>query len=694
MEPRFPPIYYGGDYNPDQWPEAVWSEDMRLFGKAGINILTVPVFSWAKLQPEEDKYAFEWLDKVLDMAHDNGMAVCLATSTAAQPAWMSRKYPEILPVDFEGRKRKHGGRVNFCPNSRVFRHFSGKLAGKLAERYKNHPALAFWHIGNEYGNYCYCDTCEKAFREWLRGRYGTLEELNRCWNMSFWGHTVYDWEEIMAPSGLCEMWMDGSRERTTFQGMALDYKRFMSESVLNCFLNELEAIRRECPHVPVTTNFMGSPFKPLDYFKWAEHLDVISWDNYPALTAQAGSIAFNHDLMRGLKNGQPFMLMEQTPSQTNWQPYNSLKRPGVMRLLSYQALARGSDTVMFFQLRRSVGACEKFHSAVIDHAGHENTRVYRECAQLGEELKKLSCLTGSRVKAKAAILFDWENWWAVELSSGPNIQLQYADQVMKYHKPFYDRNIPVDLVRPDGDLSGYSLVIAPVLYMVKKGVADHLESFVNRGGTLVATFFSGMVDESDLVTLGGYPGQLRKLLGIWVEEIDALEPSMRNTIVMKDQQDVLRGIYECGMICDVLHAETARVLAEYGRDFYAGTPVLTVNDFGSGKAYYVATDAEQMFVDDFLAVLARDAGVNPPFECQQGVEITRRFRDDKVYTFVLNHNDHVASADLTGLSGTNLLTGAPVCGILSLAAKDVIIVESQHGSSITITECDYEKPNR
>jgi len=676
IEPKFPVVYYGGDYNPDQWPEEIWQEDMRLFKKAGINIVTVPVFSWAKLQPEENRYNFKWLDKVLDMVHDNGLAVCLATSTAAQPAWMSKKYPDILPVDFEGRRRKHGGRVNFCPNSPVYRHYSGKLAGKLAERYKNHPALAVWHVGNEYGTYCYCETCEKAFREWLKKRYGTIEELNRNWNMSFWGHTVYDWDEIVAPSSLNEMWKDGWLERTTFQGIALDYKRFMSESSLNCYKNEVEAIRRECPNVPVTTNLMGGPFKPLDYFKWAEHMDVVSWDNYPSITSPVNSIAYMHDLMRGLKGGQPFMLMEQTPSQTNWSPYNSLKRPGVMRLMSYQAMARGSDTVMFFQLRRSIGACEKYHGAVIDHVGHEHTRVFRECAQLGEELKKLTPVLGSRLKSRVAIVFDWENWWAVELSSGPTIQLNYPEQVMKYHKAFYDRNIQVDVVKPDSDLSGYDIVVAPTLYMVKEGVAKNLEGFVEKGGTLVSTFFSGIVNESDLVTLGGYPGELRALLGIWVEEVDALEPSMRNSVVMKLEAGALKGTYECGMICDVLHCETAEVLAEYGQDFYAGTPAVTVNAYGRGNAYYVATDPEQRFIDDFISVLLNEKGITAPFESQPGIEITQRFRENKIYTFLLNHNAYEAEVDIKDLKAVNLLTGEAAASQLRLEPKGVAILES------------------
>lgn len=672
---NFPKMYYGGDYNPDQWPEEIWKEDMRMFKLAGINIITVPVFSWAKLQPAEERYDFSWLDKVMDMAMENGLAVCLATSTAAQPAWMSKKYPDMLPVDFNGRRCKHGGRVNFCPNNSNYRQMSKALAEKLAERYAQHPALTVWHIGNEYGRYCYCDTCAAEFRKWLKKRYKTIEKLNSVWNMSFWGHTVYDWEEVEVPSGLNEMWQSTEGERTNFQGIAIDYNRFMSESSLGCYCGEYDAIRKFSPNIPITTNLMGT-FKPLDYFRWAEHMDIVSWDNYPSLDAHPGNVAMRHDLMRGLKYGKPFMLMEQTPSQQNWQPYNSLKRPGVMRLWSYQAVAHGADAVMFFQLRRSIGACEKYHGAVIEHAGHENTRVFRECADLGAELEKLGdVLIGSRFQAKVAIIFDWENWWAIELSSGPTIQLKYEKQIEKYYRTFYEANIPVDIIHPEGDFSGYDIVIAPVLYMVKSGMTVRLEDFVQKGGTFITTFFSGIVNENDIVTLGGYPGELSKLLGIWVEEIDALLPDMQNSIVMEETFGSVEGTYYCGMLCDLLHLKGAKSLASYGTDFYKGMPAITVNEYGNGKTYYIATDPEETFVKDFLLTVCREKGIEAVLSACKGVEITRRIKGDRQFTFILNHNETEIVVELGEGSFVNLLTGQTIKDKIDLSARDVVVLE-------------------
>lgn len=670
---KLPKIWYGGDYNPEQWDEPVMEEDMRMFRLAGIDVATINVFSWALIQPDEETYNFEWLDAIMHRLEREGIRVCLATATGAHPAWMARKHPDILRVDYEGRKRKFGGRHNSCPNSPTYRKYSRILAGKLAERYKDHPGLLIWHVSNEYGGYCYCDNCAEAFRSWLQRRYGSLEKLNKAWYTRFWGHTFYDWEDIVPPNALSEEW---GGNRTNFQGISLDYRRFQSESLLDCYKIEYEELKKHTPNIPVTTNLMGT-YPMLDYFQWAKWMDVVSWDNYPSLDTPVSFTAMSHDLMRGLKSGQPFMLMEQTPSQQNWQAYNSLKRPGVMRLWSYQAVARGADTVMFFQLRRSIGACEKYHGAVIEHVGHEHTRVFREVAELGRELQSLSDrLLDARSEAKVAIVYDWENRWAVELSSGPTVALKYADEVHKYYDALFKLNIQADMISVEEDLSKYDLVIAPVLYMIKPGVAGNIERFVERGGTFVTTFFSGIVNENDLVTVGGYPGELRSVLGIWAEEIDALFPDRRNQIIMKRDWGGMQGAYTCGLLCDLIHAEGAEVLAEYGDDFYRGMPALTVNRYGQGQAWYVATSPEPAFLSGLLANLCADKGIAPLADAPAGVEVTRRTKNGKTFTFLLNHNDEAATVD-TGLEGAaDLLTEQSISGTVTLPAKGVMILES------------------
>ena len=671
---KTPFILYGGDYNPEQWPKETIIEDMKFFKLANINTVTLPVFSWALLQPNEDIYNFEWLDDILEVLKENNIYVCMATSTVVQPTWMSKKYPEILPTDFNGRKRKFGGRANFCPNSKKYREFSINLATKLAERYKDYPNIIAWHISNEYANYCYCDHCENKFKKWVQNKYKTIEEVNKAWNMNFWGHTLYSFDEIVAPSDLSEMWNGYDKQCTTFQGMAIDYNRFMSDSILQCYLGEYSAIKAITPDIKITTNLMGT-FKPLDYFKWAKYMDIVSWDNYPGLNTTPSDISLRHDLMRSLKKDEPFMLMEQTPNQQNWQPYNSSKRPGVMRLWSYQALAHGADTVMFFQMRQSIGACEKYHGAVISHAGHENTRVFKECSNLGNELQSLGdTIIDSKYNAKVAIVFDWDNWWAVEFSSGPSISLRYVEQIEKYYKAFHNLNIAVDFVEPNEDLSKYSVVVAPVLYMLKEGVAENIKSFVSRGGTFITTYFSGYVNESDLVQLGGYPAELRDMLGLWVEEIDALPPDISNSINFVSKLDSMKNNYSCNMVCDVINLEGAEALAVYGSDFYKGRPVFTNNKYGGGLAYYIGSNPEQAFLNDFALKLAKENDLLLSIENKEDVEVTQRFKNNYSLTFILNHNDNEISLNLDSKKYINLLNNELVKDSLVLKAKDVAIL--------------------
>lgn len=662
-------MLFGGDYNPEQWPEDTWEEDMRLLKLAHIDVVTLNVFSWAALQPDENTYCFDKLDKIMKLVKEHGMKVCLATSTGAHPAWMARKYPDILRTEFNGMKRKFGGRHNSCPNSPTYHKYSVRLAAKLAVRYKNYDNIVAWHISNEYGGECFCENCEKAFRVWLMERYKTIDELNRAWNTSFWGHTLYDWDDVVLPNMLSEHF---AYERTMFQGISLDYRRFMSDSMMNCCKMEYDAIKAVTPDIPITTNLMGT-YKPLDYQKWAKELDFVSWDNYPSNDDSISSIAFRHDLMRGIKQGKPFALMEQTPSVTNWLPYNALKRPGVMRLWSYQAVAHGADTVMFFQMKRSIGACEKYHGAVIDHVGNENTRVFREVSALGAELETLGNLTlGGRTPAKAAVYFDWDNWWAIEYSAGPSVNLHYVDEVLKYYNAFSTLNIPVDIIGAEDDLSKYKVVVAPVLYMVKDGYDEKIRSFVQNGGSFLTTFFSGYVDKNDLVTIGGYPGKLRDILGIWVEEEDALPEGTTNSFTYEGTT------YPAELICDLLHTEGAVSFCNYESDFYAGMPAITDNAFGSGHAYYMATASNEAFYLKFIADICKKADVHPIMETPVGVEATIRENKNGSFLFLLNHSNVEQSVTLPfgghdRLHDCDYHEGATI----TLKAKDVAIVHSQ-----------------
>ena len=662
-------IVYGGDYNPEQWPKEVWKEDMKLLKEAHIDVLTLNVFAWASLQPSEEEYDFSRLDEIMELVGEHGFSVCLATSTAAHPAWMAKKYPDILRVEFNGMKRKFGGRHNSCPNSPTYRKYSVRLAKKLAERYKDCDNLIAWHISNEYCGECYCDNCEKAFRVWLKKKYRTIEELNRAWNTSFWGHTFYEWDEIVLPNLLSEHF---EYDRSQFQGMTLDYKRFNSESMLECYKMEYEAVKSVTPNLPVTTNLMGF-YKNLDYKMWAKYMDVVAWDNYPANEDTPAQIAMSHDLMRGIKGGTPFLLMEQTPSVTNWLSYNALKRPGVMRLWSYQAVAHGADSVMFFQMRRSIGACEKLHGAIIDHVGTNQTRVYREAQALGKELERIGEETlGAVTEAEVAVYFDWDNWWAIECSAGPSCELKYKDEVYLYYEALHSLNIPADIVGEEDDLERYKVLIAPILYMTKPGYDEKIRRFVKKGGVFVTTFFSGIVDEHDLVITGGYPGRLRDILGIWVEESDALPHGVQNEF---SYQGI---VYPAKLLCDLSHPEGAEVLSTYEKDFYQGMPAITKNSFGKGEAYYVATRSDRAFYEKFIGTLCKEAGIRPVAEPQKKLEATIRSNENGRYLFLLNHGEEMLSVILE-YSGKELLSGNTYQAgeKVKLPAKGVFILRLQ-----------------
>ncbi len=671
LTPRLPAFFYGGDYNPEQWTSAlgsdeeeVWREDVHLMRQAHVNVATVGVFSWVSLQPDEHTFTFGWLDRVMALLAANQLFACLATGTAAQPAWLSAAYPDALPVDERGMRRGHGERQNYCPTSPDFRRLAQNLARHLAERYGNHPALLLWHVSNEYGPTCYCERCASRFRAWLQARYGSLEAVNLHWNTAFWSHTYTAWEQIFPP---------GPQAERSIQGLLLDYRRFMSDMNLECYRGEAEILRAVTPGIPVTTNFMGT-YKPLDYFSWAPYLDIISWDSYPSRTMSPAQIAFRHDLMRGLKAGQPWLLMEQTPSQTQWMPYNPLKRPGVLRLYSYQAVARGADAVMYFQWRQSRGAAEMFHGAVVSHVGHEHTRVFGEVAALGAELASLGDgILGTRLPTRVAIIFSWPNWWNVEYLPGPSSALNYVEDVLLYYQTLWEHNIAVDIIPPDRALGGYDVVIAPLLNMISTEQAASIERFVEQGGIFVISYFSGVVDEDARAWLGGYPGPLRRTLGIWVEEFDPLEPEMANHVVVAEGGKLPVGSYRCDSWCDLVHLEGAVALAYYGEDFYAGRPAITEHAFGKGRAIYVATRPERTLLDALLGTLLDELGITSPLRVPTGIEVTRREGDGRSYLFILNHDADPAQIPLAAPM-YDLLSGETRTAMLELPAKGVAVL--------------------
>ena len=676
-------IRYGGDYNPEQWPREVWEADHAAFDLASIDTVTLNVFSWATLQPDEETYDFALLDAVVERTVAAGRDVVLATSTGALPPWLARRHPEVERTDFQGRRHVYGQRHNACPSSPVYRRLSAELAGRLAERYAGTPGLVAWHVGNEYGGFdggCWCDLCAAGFRVWLRERYGTLERLNEAWNAAFWSHTFTDWEQVVPPNMLSEHWR--GPDHTAFQGITLDYRRFMSDAMLANFCDEKARIREHDATTPVTTNFMGM-FRPIDYHRWADDLDFASWDNYPPGQREHARMALAHDVMRGLKGGAPFWVMEQTPTITASRDVNPVKRPGVLRLWSWQAVAHGADAVLYFQMRQSKGACEKYHGAVLDHAGRTDTRAFREVAALGAELDALGdAVLGARTPARVALLFDWDSWWAAEMTDGFNRHARYVDTVLAYYRALWQAGAQVDIVPVTADLARYDVVLALMLHVLKGDVAERLEGVVARGGSVLASYWSGRADEDANAFLMDAPGPLGRLFGLRVEETDSAEPGITNPVTLADGagDDV---VSDAALVFEVLVPQGADVVGTNGAEFYAGTPAVTRHrpgrhdgGEGAGEAWYVATALDAAGTDWVVRRVLHRHGLVGPYADAEDVELAVREGADGARTaFVLNHA--TAAVDVVAhASGTDLLSGRVVAAgeTLHLEPTDVVVL--------------------
>ncbi|WCN83104.1 beta-galactosidase [Micromonospora sp. LH3U1] len=650
-------IYFGGDYNPEQWPEQTWSEDVELMRRAGVNLVSVGIFSWALLEPAPGRFEFGWLDRVLDLLHEGGIQVDLATATASPPPWLARAYPETLPRRADGAILWPGGRQAYCPSSPVFRERSLELVRAVAGRYAAHPAVVMWHVSNELGCHnvhCYCDVSAEAFRGWLRERYGDLDRLNDAWGTAFWSQRYGDWTEINPP-----------RTAPTFANptQQLDFLRFSSDEQ-RAQLRAERALLKTLVRQPVTTNFMiGTGIKHMNYHSWADDVDLVSNDHY--LTAADPQshlgLALAADHTRGVAGGDPWLLMEHSTSAVNWQPRNVAKLPGQLRRNSLAHVARGADGVLFFQWRASRAGAEKFHSALVPHAGPD-TKVFREVCQLGADLKALAEVRGSRVDADVAILFDWEAWWGVELDSHPSADVQYADRLNALYGALWRAGVTADIVHPSADLGGYRLVLAPTLYLVRDADVEALHRYVEGGGTAAVTYFSGIVDSNDHIRLGGYPGAFRELLGVRTEEFFPLREGEQVRLDDGSTADVWT---------EWLHPDGAEVLASYTDGPLPGVPALTRHPVGAGAAWYVGTRLDEPATDRLVARLLDEAGVRPAASAPSGVEVVRRRDAERSWLFAINHTDNEARLPVNGVE---LLTGARCAGELTLPAGEVAVI--------------------
>ncbi|MCB0130680.1 MAG: beta-galactosidase [Caldilineaceae bacterium] len=682
MTTRFPPLsskvphlLHGGDYNPEQWirtPE-IWDEDMRLMKLAHCNTMTVGIFAWAALEPSEGNFDLGWLDTIMDKLADNGAYAVLATPSGSKPAWLSKAYPEVCRVTADGARERQGDRHNHCRTSPVYREKCRIINTKLADRYKDHPALLVWHASNEYnGGDCHCELCYAAFHDWLKVRYDhDIDKLNHAYWSSFWSHTFPDWEYVVPTDH-------------GIHGLMLDWMRFKTAQTIDFFQAETAPLKAITPDVPVTTNFMtGLP--TLDYWAFARAVDVVSWDSYPLWhetdddTLEAAHVGLQHDINRAMKEGKPFMLMESAPSIPTRGCIKKRKKPHMHLLSSLQAVAHGSDTVQYFQWRKSRGSMEKFHGAVVDHVGHEHTREFRDVTAVGQALTRLDDIVGTTVPAQVALIQDWENEWALDTGArvylGDNVK--YRQTCLAHYRPFWEAGVPVDVIDQSCPLERYKLVVAPMAYMLRPGFATRLKEFVAQGGTAVMTYWSAVVNESDLCYLGGVPGDgLRELFGVWEEESQSYFPHESVTVTMDAGNPLgMGGSYPAVDTCSLIHAEGSTVLATYADDYLAGSPALTVNDFGQGKAYYLASRNQGTFLTDFYDKLIADCRLTRAIDAPLPPGVTAQVRTDgqTEFIFLMNFNAASAFVDL-GAIYTDLLTGQTVGPAVTLGDYGVMVV--------------------
>ncbi|MGI5238382.1 beta-galactosidase [Dactylosporangium sp. CA-139066] len=609
---------FGGDYNPEQWEPDVWAEDVRLMGEAGVNLVTVGVFAWAALQPEPGRYTFGWLDDVLGLLHGAGIGVALATPTASPPPWLGHRHPDTLPQGPDGVRRLYGSRNQYCPCAPAYRRAALAVTEALADRYAHHPALRLWHIGNEYGTACHCEHCARRFRGWLARRYGDLDGLNAAWGTAVWSQRYGDWAEVLPPR----------RVQYVINPLQdLDYQRFVSDALLECFAAERDAVRARNPAVPVTTNFMDF-YRHTDGWRWAAEEDVVSLDTYPDPNDPGAALrgAMSKDVVRSLGGGRPWLLMEQSPGAASWRPVATPKRPGLNRLWSLQAVARGADAVLHFQWRASRQGAERAHGAMVPHAG-PGSRVFREICELGRELAELSGVEGTTVAADVAIVLDWDAWRAVELDHQPHEGFRYVDRLTDYYAPLWRANITCDFAPAAGALGRYRLVLVPNLYQVAPDAAANLAAYVAGGGTLVMGPFSGVADPAERIYTGGWPGPLREVFGVRVEEHwPVLTPL--------DVASAALGDFTASMWGEWAEASGADVVAAYRGGPLDGRPAILRHRYGGGTAWYVTTLPEPDALARLLARVCADAGVEPVVAgLPPGVEAVRR--GDRV--FLLDH---------------------------------------------------------
>jgi beta-galactosidase len=554
-------ISFGGDYNPEQWPSSVWDADVELMRAAGVNLVTVGVFSWSRLQPGPDEFDFDWLDQVLDLLGTAGIGVCLATPTASPPPWFTHAHPDAMPVNHNGVRLTHGSRDTYCVNAPAFQTASVRIAGQLAARYGRHEALRMWHVHNEYGTTCYCDHCAAAFRLWLAARYGDVSALNAAWTTDFWSQRYRDFAEVLPPR---------ATQYLHNPAQLLDYRRFVSDAMLGNYRDQRAELRAASP-APVTTNFVLGSWVPVDHARWAAEVDVVAIDDYPStVDGHLAARAFSADRARGWAlaaghAGGRWLLMEHAPGAVH-EGASGVVRPlpaGGAAAAAEVYLERGATGIMYFQWRAGPGGAEQWHPAM--------TQVLPEMNALGAALADRVPV---RATATTALVYDEQAMWAWQSPHLPTREIDYEATARRWHAAIGG---VVDVLAPGATLRPYEMVVVPVLFLMAAATHAALRSYVAGGGVLVLTFGSGLVDECARST----PGSLDDLIGARV---------LRHVPLLPSETVALQGVAAGRRWIDELEPAGARVVLRAAD----GRPVVTSHRFGAGEVRYVATDLDDL----------------------------------------------------------------------------------------------------
>ena len=686
-------MFFGVDYYPEHWvypyagsaakPESRWNEDIELMLAAGVNVVRMGEFSWGICEPEEGKYDFGWLKRAMDLMNKAGIKVVLGTPTAAPPIWLAKKYPEILPLDDHGLTRHEGTRRACCLNSNVYWDFSKRIVQAMANALGKHPGLIAWQIDNGLGGhlseFSFNEQTRRDWHAWLQAKYETIEKLNLNLGLRHWSQVVTKWEDVPMPMAAPTLHNPS---------LMVDWMRFSSDTIVAFVKMQADVLHELTPNCPVTSN-LRALYRRFDHFDVASVLDFVAVDSNATIKSRSSELACELDMLRSLKKtniktpdgSEGFWVIEQKAGQVNWQDVNSLVRPQVVRLFTYQLISRGASGVLYFRWRQPRIGTEKFYGAVLPHHGRKDSRTYKEISQVGDEIKLLApALKGTKVVADICILFSHDNDWALQQPMQPNKFFNLREHIQLIYNGLHHRNLLVDFARPTEDLSKYKLVFAPSLHLMAGGEADLLKLYVQNGGTLVGTCNTGLVDEHHIAPDSGYPHDLTDVFGIEVLEFDPLPPGEENHMTFKGAFPTSH-LHPAKLWCDIIEPKGCQILATFAKDFYAGRPAMTMNTFGLGKAIYVGTISHQHFYDDLMVWLRQMCSLQPLLKVPDTVEVSLRQKANTRIYFLLNHQNSPVRIQFYKPMH-DMLTGSTVAGNFDLPPHGVLVLD-EHGASKT-----------